>query len=60
MHAGSYLLKLKIDYVSFSDYGQTCPDMPKDAFKTLISLISQKLMEIKLDFLHATSFPLTH
>ena len=33
----------KIDYVSLGVCGQSCPDMPKEDFKTLIS---QKLMEV--------------
>ena len=37
LHAGTYLLKLHIDYVILGGHGQASPDMPKEAIKTLRS-----------------------
>ena len=34
LHAGTYLLKLQIDYVILGRHSQACPGMPKEDFKT--------------------------
>ena len=45
MHVASNLLKLKIDHVSLGGCGQTCPSIPKEAFKTLINIVKPVNME---------------
>ena len=53
MHAGTYLLKLQIDNMIVGGCGQACPDMPKEAVKTLRS---QKQKKCEVDFVHAASY----
>ena len=43
LHACTYLLKLQIDDVTLGGHVQACPDMPKEAFKTLRS---KKIIEV--------------
>ena len=43
MHAGAYLLKPQIGELILGGHGQTSPDMPKEAIKTLRS---EKLKEV--------------
>ena len=53
MHAGTYLLKLQIDNMIVGRCGQACPDMQKEAIKTLRS---QKRKKCEVDFVHAASY----
>ena len=43
LHAGKYLLNLQIDDVILGGRGQSCPGMPKETIK---NLISQNLLEL--------------